>query len=145
MRLAKRKRRHVGVNRVCVAASQKLEKEGCCEKKIPIWDRAAGWLMDQPAPVSKHNTTGMAGTHLEITLAVPLYTCGRPTRSFTCVIRMWFWIGLKVCFLCRNLVSTLTALASRLFGTFAPHHPSTFTMHRPSRCQYYSSYLKAAL
>lgn len=117
------------------------------EREVNPRLRASARVIDGsacPRITTQHNRD--AGTHLEISLAVPLCTCGRPTRSFICAIRTGLRIRFKVCLQCRHLVSALSALASRLFGIFAPPHlPSTFTMHRPSRCQYYSSYLKAAL
>lgn len=100
------------------------------ERKVNPRLRASARVIDGsacPRITTQHNRD--AGTHLEISLALPLYTCGHPTRSFTCVIRTWFGIRFKVCLTCHHLAS---ALASRLFGIFCPP-PSLHFCNAPSQ------------
>lgn len=104
------------------------------EREVNPRLRASGRVIDGsacPRITTQHNRD--AGTHLEISLAVPLCTCGRPTRSFICAIRTGLRIRFKVCLQCRHLVSALSALASRLFGIFAPPPPSLYLHNAPSQ------------
>lgn len=74
---------------VCVAAARKraVLPDGF-EREVNPRLRSSGRVIDGsacPRITTQHNWD--AGTHLEITLPVPPHICGRPTRSFTCVIR----------------------------------------------------------